>query len=415
MILGPVGVRRKNQALPLLLSQHVPMAAPHPPYIAQLEMPVIGMESEFKVFVNDAEVTPEEHWRTPQQLIEGPVLRRSSKAVQLPTGGALYFDGGVIEVVTPVIEIAPQCTARMVRSLWDQIDFLRRQLDGWEERHGERVRLQGFSSHFNISFEVPREQRNRRRTIQKLAFVLARLLPVPVMVAGGNRRSTGIGVRPRRDRIEITVDFTPDPGQMGATAAVIIGLARDVIAWPSYLVEEIEKRSIPTIVGVEPAKHPSRNGWIVRAEHFPTNPWRCDADEACWDTTAGAMSLRQIAHETASAFRDSIREHADAASFDRLFAIYRGDSPSLLDQPDRPADYDDIGRKPRAHDERLSRSEYEKVFIRVATGRGLQIGGELLTPIAVKGWYHSVFRTPAGEERLMTLDQILAARGHWLA
>ena len=54
--------------------------------------------------LDDVEVTPEAHWRTPQRLIDGPVLKRSSKAVQLPTGGALYFDGGVIE--------APASTSR---------------------------------------------------------------------------------------------------------------------------------------------------------------------------------------------------------------------------------------------------------------------------------------------------------------
>src|SRR4029077_15376446 len=107
----------------------------------------------------------------------------------------------------PVIELAPQCTARVVRSVWEQIGFVRDQLDAWEARSGKRVRLQAFSCHMNISFEVAREKRGRDRTIQKLAVLLAHLLPVPLIVAGANRRSTGIGVRPRRDRLEITADF----------------------------------------------------------------------------------------------------------------------------------------------------------------------------------------------------------------
>ena len=184
---------------------------PRFPYRNELEMPVIGLESEFKVFIDETEVTPEEIWRTPSAFIDRPLLRRTSKSSQLPTGGAVYFDGGVIEVVTPVIEIAPQCTARVVRSLWEQIAFVRDQLDLWEERTGQRVRLQAFSCHFNISFELARGERSRNRTIQKLALLLAHLLPVPVLVTGANRGSTGIGVRPRRDRIEITFDFTPDP------------------------------------------------------------------------------------------------------------------------------------------------------------------------------------------------------------
>src|SRR5256886_14568432 len=169
------------------------------PYTSQLEMAVIGLEAEFKVFVDGAEAMPETIWRTPAGFIDRPLLKRSNKSMQLPTGGALYFDGGVLEVVTPVIEIAPQCTARVVRSLWEQIGFVRDQLDAWEKRSGRRVRLQAFSCHFNISFELPREERGNDRTIQKLAVLLVHLLPIPLIVVGANRRSTGIGVRPRRE------------------------------------------------------------------------------------------------------------------------------------------------------------------------------------------------------------------------
>src|SRR5688500_11445824 len=212
---------------------------PRFPYRNELEMPVIGLEAEFKVFIDDEETTPEAVWRTPAAFIDTPLLKRTSKSSQLPTGGAIYFDGGVVEVVTPVIEIAPQCTARVVRSLWEQIGFVRDQLDRWETRNGKRVRLEAFSCHFNISYELPREERNRNRTIQKLALLLAHILPVSAMVAGANRRSTGLGVRPRRDRIEITFDFTPDPGLMAATTALLVGVVREVVSWPSYLVSEI--------------------------------------------------------------------------------------------------------------------------------------------------------------------------------
>lgn len=157
-------------------------------------MPVIGLEAELKTYVDEREVQPETYWRTPAAFIDRPLLQRSSKASQLPTGGAVYFDGGVVEVVTPVIEIAPQCTARAVRSLWEQIGFVRDQLDRWEARTAKRVRLEAFSCHYNVSYEVPRGERNRNRTIQKLALLLAHLLPVPVIVAGANRRSTGMGV-----------------------------------------------------------------------------------------------------------------------------------------------------------------------------------------------------------------------------
>src|ERR1043166_4060487 len=270
-------------------------------------MPVIGLESEFRVFVDDAEVVPEEYWRTPRAFISTPTLKRTTKSVQLPTGGALYIDGGVHEVVTPVIELAPQCTARVVRSLWEQIGFVREQLDAWEQTSGTRVRLQAFSCHVNISFELSREERHRNRTIQKLAVLLARILPVPVIVTGANRRSTGIGVRPRRDRVEITLDFTPDPGLMAAMVALIVGVVRDVIDWPSYLLSDLEAKAIPSIAGVEPGRHPSRKGWVTRDFHFPKNPFTADIDATDWETTDGrTLSLRQIAREIAAHFRPGI-------------------------------------------------------------------------------------------------------------
>ena len=76
------------------------------PYKSELALPVIGLESEFKVFVDGVEVVPEELWRTPAAFMTQPLLTRANRALQLPTGGAVYFDGGVIEVVTPVIELA---------------------------------------------------------------------------------------------------------------------------------------------------------------------------------------------------------------------------------------------------------------------------------------------------------------------
>ena len=456
------------------------------PYRNELRMPVIGLEAEFKVFVEDENVEPETYWRTPAAFIDRPMLGRGSKASQLPTGGAVYFDGGVVEVVTPVIEIAPQCTARAVRSLWEQIAFIRDQLDRWETKNAKRVRLEAFSCHFNISFEIPSEERNRNRTIQKLALLLAHLLPVPVIVTGANRESTGVGVRPRRDRIELTFDFTPDPGLMAATTALIVGVVREVIGWPSYLVAELEKRNIPGLAGVTPGKHPTRKGWVTRDFHFPRSPFAADLDAEIWTTRDGrTTSLRAVALEIATWFRDAIRRVSDAFSYRILFAVLRGELPSLLDLDARPRAYDDVGREARwgesipelgnyaaaMQDEpearprrrradplrrrradveeklappwrgegvdrrervtmppklqrreasdrrseappasaapRLTRSAYERVFLRLASGKQLKIGPEVLTPVSVKGWYHAVFRDAKGGERLLSIDQVL--------
>lgn len=439
-------------------------------------MPVIGLEAEFKVFVDEREVRPEEQWRTPTAFIDRPLLKRTSKSLQLPTGGALYFDGGVLEVVTPVIEIAPQCTARVVRSLWEQIAFVRDQLDAWEKKSAARVRLQAFSCHVNISFELAREERSRNRTIQKLAVLLSHILPVPVIVLGANRKSTGVGVRPRRDRIEITLDFTPDPGLMAATTALIVGIVRDVIGWPSYRLDGAQDRGIPLLAGLEPGPHPSRKGWVARKENFPHDPFAGQLDSRRWNTRDGrTMSLRQIALETALHFRDSIARTDDPFSTRLLFAVLHGEMPSLLDLRTRPAAYDDVGRStrwglvlpdldnfeplmreaegkvaeprrrrqdveeklappwsgeqrerrsrerrsperrsaPPRPSRRLTRSAYEKVFLNLGHLKPLRIGGEELHPVAVKGWYHSVFRAPNGEERLFSIDQLLDYLGVW--
>jgi hypothetical protein len=441
------------------------------PYRDELLLPVIGLEAEFRVFVDGEEVVPEEYWRTPSAFITRPLLHRSSKSSQLPTGGAVYFDGGVLEVVTPVIEIASQCTARVVRSLWEQIGFVRDQLDAWQRRNAKDVRLQAFSCHFNISYELAREERNRNRTIQKLAMLLAYLLPVPVIVTGANRRSTGMGVRPRRDRIEITLDFTPDPGMMAATTALIVGIVRDVISWPSYRVDELETRGLPIPRDVTPGKHETRNGWVTRDFHFPQNPFTTPVDAKVWPVVDGrTLSLREIAFEIATHFRDSIRTWADPFSYRLLFSILSGETPSLLDLGDRPAAYDDVGHeirwgatlpelhnyratgKRRASDledppwrgegtdrrervtlpprierrtspdrratkpastPRLGRSAYERVFRQLGSGKRLQIGRELLTPVSVRGWYHAVFKNAQGEERLLSIDQVLQHMERW--
>jgi hypothetical protein len=486
------------------------------PYRTELEMPVVGIEAEFKVFIDGEAVQPEAVWKQPSGFIERPLLKRTNKSSQLPTGGAVYFDGGVLEVVTPVIELAPQCTARVTRSLWEQLGFVRDELTKWEERSGRKVRLEAFSCHFNVSFEMPREERTRNRTIQKLALLLAHLLPVPVTVAGLNRRSTSVGVRPRRDRLELTLDFIPDPGLMAATAALIVGVVREVIGWPSYNLNVLDELPLAIPAGVEPGKHTTRKGWMLKDFHYPRSPFVTDINAPVWVTTRGnRMSYRQMALETATYFRDSIRKLSDPFSYRLLFSILRGETPSLLELPDRPPAYEDVGRLTRwgtvlpelknfaalmddgatvpppftpsmqryiaeREEERrrflagesdevavpaprrrrrsdldeklappwrgestdrreptddvvsagrrsterrrpattlpaqqLTRSAYESVFIKLASGGHLKLGDEILTPVAVKGWYHSVFRSKNGEERLLSIDQLLEHIGSW--
>ena len=60
------------------------------------------------------------------------------------------------------------------------------------------------------------------------------------MLLAANRESTGIGVRPRGNRVEITADFTPDASLMIATATAIVGIVRQVMTWPSFELSELD-------------------------------------------------------------------------------------------------------------------------------------------------------------------------------
>ena len=311
---------------------------------ATLQMPVIGMESEFNVWLDEVEIDPKPFWKHPGAFIDRELLPREKSSLQLPTGGAVYFDRGVIEVVTPVIELAPHSTARMVRNLWEQIGFVRDQLTRWGKETGHTVRLKAYSSHYNISYEIPRSQQTKTRNEKTLALLLAYLLPVPVMVAGANRRSTGVGVRPRGKRIEITVDFTPDPGLMIATATLVVGIVREVTSWPTYDLSVLNKLPIPVIAGVVPGKHTTRKGWLTKDFHYPQSPYTSDINAPIWTTQFGERrSLRSMAKEVAWYFRHSIRRYSDPFSFRLLFAVLDGRAPSLLELIDRPTAYEDVG------------------------------------------------------------------------
>jgi hypothetical protein len=307
-------------------------------------MPVIGMESEFNVWLDEVEVDPREYWGHPGAFIDRALLPREKTSLQLPTGGAVYFDRGVIEVVTPVIELAPHSTARMVRNLWEQMGFVREQLTRWEKANGHTVRLKAYSSHYNISYEIPKREQSASRNEKALALLLAYILPVPVMLVASNRRSTGVGVRPRGGRIEVTVDFTPDPGLMIAAATLIVGIVREVMRWPTYDLSVLRSLPIPVVEGVVPGKHTTRKGWLTKDFHYPRSPYTSDVNAPIWKTQFGeTISLRTMAKRAAWYFRHSIRKYSDPFSMRLLFAILSGRAPSLLELADRPSAYDDVG------------------------------------------------------------------------
>jgi len=76
----------------------------------------IGLEAEFSLFVRDEHRKPEHIFRNPQAVIRERTLPRSGRSRHLPSGGAIYFDTGVLEVATPIIEIEKGCCVRAARS-----------------------------------------------------------------------------------------------------------------------------------------------------------------------------------------------------------------------------------------------------------------------------------------------------------
>ncbi|HEV8629579.1 MAG TPA: hypothetical protein VGV61_04615 [Thermoanaerobaculia bacterium] len=404
------------------------------PAARALQLAAVGLEAEFELWLDGARVEPERVFRSPRDIIRGELMHRRGTSYHLPTGGAVYFDTGVVEIATPVIEVDRGCAARAGRSLWESILFLRRELDAWEERSGRRARLVGFSTHYNTSFEAPREERAKeaakpgRRTVRQLARLLTYLLPAPVMLLATNRRSTGVGVRPRGERVEVTADFTPSSSLMIAAATVVIGIARQVMGWPSYELDELAARGLPVIRGFRPSRHTSRQGFLARFDSYPRNPFTSGPDAAVWEVEEGywrrrreeprPLSLRRIAWEVARHFRLGIRRVSDPFTFRLIDSVLAGRAPSLLDLADRPAAYEDVGRRgswdklfpPRT----LARSRYERVLIRAISGRQLWLAGNAFTPVAMRGWSQVVFRRePDGSRHVLSFDQLLAHLDDW--
>src|SRR3954464_4117433 len=144
-------------------------------------MSAIGIEAGFVVVIDGQPVKPEDVFGSPRRIVRGPLMHRTGRSYHLPTGSAVYFDTGVIELATPMIELERGCAARAGRSLWESILFLRRELDAWQQRHQRDVRLVGFSTHYNVSFDVDPNEGDGPRTVEQLALLLTYLLPAPVM------------------------------------------------------------------------------------------------------------------------------------------------------------------------------------------------------------------------------------------
>lgn len=385
---------------------------------AAVQLAAIGLEAEFTVILDGKPVKPEDVWGSPRHIIRGPLMHRTGRSYHLPTGGAVYFDTGVIEIATPMIELGPGCAARAGRSLWESIRFLRVELDAWERSTGHTVELAGFSAHYNISFDIPDATRGPR-TVERLAWLLTHIIPFPVMLLAANRKSTGIGVRPRGNRVEITVDFTPDASLMIASATAAVGIVRQVMTWPSFELNQLDAHEIPRPTPFVPGKASSRQGWVARFDSFDANPFLCEVNERCWKTTDGRrVSLRELGAEVVRLFRSSIERYADERSMRLIDAVMSGEVPSLLELKDRPPAYDSVGKLCTWADlfpvRALARSRYERVFIRAISRAPLKLNGRRYIPTGMKGWSHVVFRREGDMTRhAFSLDFLLRHLDRW--
>jgi hypothetical protein len=338
------------------------------------------------------------------------MIPRTGKSFQLPAGGAIYFDTGVIEVATPIVELEPGCCYRATRLLWEQIRYLRMELDHWEKRHNCQCGLQGFSTHYNLSF--PDTRRSKLRNATKLAYLLAHILPAPVILLATNRLSSAVGVRPRRNRVEVTLDFTPDPVLMLATCVFIAGVVETVLRWQDFGLRQLECHRIPRMARFRLRKHSSRRGWRVTTDSLGQNPFATDMNRPIWKLRDGrVVSLRAFAGETLRPFRGRIRQISDSSTLEHIVAVFAGDARSLLDFEKRPEAYDDVGHTINWGRRRMRcwrRSKYEKVIHRVIAREPMRIGQKRYHIDRMNGWYEVEFREVGTKRRrTFNLDELV--------
>src|ERR1051325_1630558 len=376
---------------------------------------VIGLEAEFNLLINGHRRRPEKIFGDPSRLVRQRMIPRTGKSFQLPAGGAIYFDTGVIEVATPIVELEPGCCYRATRLLWEQIRYLRQELDHWAKRKGCQCRLQGFSAHYNFSFPNPRK--SSLRNANKLAYLLAHILPVPVILLAANRQSSAVGVRPRGDRIEVTADFTPDPALMLATCAFIAGAMQTVLRWEDFRLRQLAGHSLPRLARFRLRKHSSRRGWRVTVDSLGRNPFASDINEPLWKLRDGRkLSLRAFAAETLRPFCRQVQRISDWNTLEHIAAVFAGDARSLLDFEKRPNSYDDVGHGidwGRRRMRRWPRSKYEKVIHRVIAHEPMRIGQKRYQVDRMKGWYEIEFcEVGTKRRRTFNLDELvrMAAR-----
>lgn len=376
----------------------------------------VGLEAEFRLLLDDEPADPARVFKKPTAFLGPDAHHRVGTSYHLPTGGAVYFDSGVIEIVSPLIEVDPGAVTRTVRALWEGIAHTRDRIGSWEAANDRTVRLVGFSTHYNVSVRV--RPVTAERNLDALAAVLIHVLPMPVLFLAGNRASTGVGIRPRPDRMEVTVDFTPAPMLTAAAALVAITVIREVAAWPVYDVARLDELGLPRLRGFEPVPHTSRKGLLARQECFAIDPFRTDPDEPVHELVDGErISTRTFARRVVDHFADAIRELADPLTLRLLEDVLAGRVRSLMELPDRPADYEDVGA-PRAWDDAFSedhlpRSRFERIQLHVLSRTPFTARGHRYTPVGMDGWTRVAFRREDGRRVSLSLRYLASRLTDW--
>jgi hypothetical protein len=211
--------------------------------------------------------------------------------------------------------------------------------------------------------------------------------------------------------VEVTVDFTPDPDLLMAAAALATGMVLAVLRWSSHGLGELRRRRVPVIARFRPRRHTSRKGWLARADCFPRNPFATDPCANQWLLTDGrTVSLREMALEIAGPFRRQIRAVTDEPGYAHVFAVFEGRARSLMDFPERPPRYEDVGRVVdwnRRTVRKLPRSAYERVIHHVLEHRRIRVDGMTYRPERMLGWYEIQFReSKTGKRRVFNLDEL---------
>ena len=157
------------------------------------------------------------------------------------------------------------------------------------------------------------------------------------MLLAANRRSTGIGVRPRGDRIEITADFTPDAALMIATATLIVGIVREVMTWPSFELARARRARVPSRPRLHAGAAQLAQGLGGARVVLPRESVRRRRQRADVDARAATAVAARDRGRTTRYFWPIDRRLGDPRSLRLIAAVMRGRAPSLLELDDRPA------------------------------------------------------------------------------